>query len=507
MNTRSQKPNNIIPATSTAKPYVTQGNSNNMAAKHTPDNNAQSATPIQLNKEVDFSNLSTDEKLDLLLHAVNKMSTIPKDIVDINARITELTTTVNDIPRLKTQVQENEVLLKTNEEAVNANKNKIANIETSITFTQGMVENMGKQIKEMETKMANSSKVISQIESRLGVNEKLLLELEKQFADLHNNKEKNARSIIIQGIPEGKGENLKVIVHQILFDTDIKVPWTETDEIYRDGYYNKRRSRPVKVTFTRKAVRDEVYRARNNTKKNPKCKDIWINELISEEQRQQRNELKALFELALLKGYTARYHMDTIVVNGITYEHATINKLPQDLTLELAYSREIENLLLFHSEHVFLSNFYPCNIKIEMLDITFGSLEQAYFYLLAKETGNVTKAHLILKTTNPRKIKRIGGSIVATPEWLRKSDQVMFDLLGLKFKQNPELRQKLLATEGKTLVEATLNKYWGCGLTISMADKQIKADGKIQYPGSNWLGHQVADIRRDIRLLSKQETE
>ena len=160
--------------------------------------------------------------------------------------------------------------------------------------------------------------------------------------------------------------------------------------------------------------------------------------------------------------------MDTIVVNGITYEHATINKLPQDLTLELAYSREIENLLLFHSEHVFLSNFYSCNIKIEMLDITFGSLEQAYFYLLAKETGNVTKAHLILKTMNPRKIMRIGGSIVATPEWLRKSDQVMFDLLGLKFKQNPEVRQKLLATEGKTLVEATLNKYWGCGLTISM---------------------------------------
>ena len=142
MNTRSQKPNNIIPATRTAKPYVTQGNSNNMAAKHTPDNNAQSSTPIQLNKEVDFSNLSTDEKLDLLLHAINKMSTIPKDIVDINARITELTTTVNDIPPLKTQVQENEVLLKTNEEVVNANKNKIGNIETSITFTQGMVENM-----------------------------------------------------------------------------------------------------------------------------------------------------------------------------------------------------------------------------------------------------------------------------------------------------------------------------------------------------------------------------
>ena len=131
---------------------------------------------------------------------------------------------------------------------------------------------MGKQIKEMETKMANSSKVFSQIESRLGVNEKLLLELEKQFADLHNNKEKNARSIIIQGILEGKGENLKVIVHQILFDTDIKVPWTETDEIYRDGYYNKRRSRPVIVTFTRKAVRDEVYRARNNTKKKTSAK-------------------------------------------------------------------------------------------------------------------------------------------------------------------------------------------------------------------------------------------
>ena len=52
-----------------------------------------------------------------------------------------------------------------------------------------------------------------------------------------------------------------------------------------------------------------------------------------------------------------KYLLDTLAVNGITYDH-TIN------------------------------------------DTVFCSSEQAYFYILAKETSNHTKAFLILKTKN-----------------------------------------------------------------------------------------------------------
>ena len=121
--------------------------------------------------------------------------------------------------------------------------------------------------------------------------------------------------------------------------------------------------------------------------------------------------------------------------------------------------------------------------------------------MLASETGNHTKAYLIMKTKNPRKIKKIGDSIIATPEWLQKADQVMYDLLVMKFRQNPDLREKILATGNKFLVEATLNRYWGAGLTIAMADRIVRMNGKLSFQGSNWLGHQLLDVRRDLRNL------
>ena len=313
----------------------------------------------------------------------------------------------------------------------------------------------------------------------------------------------NARSILIQGIPEDRNENLKVLVHQVLYDTKINVPWSETDIIYREGYFNKRRTRPIVVTFVRKSTRDNVYRARNNIKDNPRCKEVWINEMIADDQKRQRNELKAIYELAILKGYTARYHIDTIVINGITYDHTTISRLPIDLTLEAAFSRETDDYILFHSEHVYLSNFYRC--KIVTMNMEFISVEQAYFYILAKETGNHTKAYLIYKTKDPRKIKRIGATITATPEWLRKADQVMYDLLVIKFNQNPELKKLLLATKEKILIEATMNRYWGAGITITTTDRQKKNGEKLRYPGTNWLGKQLNDVRRELSCLVERQ--
>ena len=40
-------------------------------------------------------------------------------------------------------------------------------------------------------------------------------------------------------------------------------------------------------------------------------------------------------------------------------------------------------------------------------------------------------------------------------------DDIMESALRLKFSQNPELKEKLLATNNKTLVEASpVDKYW-----------------------------------------------
>ena len=203
---------------------------------------------------------------------------------------------------------------------------------------------MGKTIKEIQTKLKESERSIKMIETKVNVNKELLAELEEQFTEMHSNKDVNSRSILIQGIPKDRNENLKVLVHQILFDTKIEVPWSETDVIYRDGYYNKCQTRPIVVTFVRQSTQDDLGHE-TIFKKKTRCKEVWINEMIADDRKRQRNELKAICELTILKGYNARFHTDTIVINGITYDHSSISKLPTDFTLEAAFSRETDELL------------------------------------------------------------------------------------------------------------------------------------------------------------------
>ena len=147
-------------------------------------------------------------------------------------------------------------------------------------------------------------------------------------------------------------------------------------------------------------------------KKNPNCHAIWINEVIPGQIRLQHNELHALYLLAVKNGHSSRHFLDTLIVDGIAYDHNTIGKLPKDLTLELAFSREHEDHLYFSSEHAFLSNFHPCDITLK--DAKCSSLEQAYYYLMAKEVGDLKAAQLILKTSLPNKIKQKGAGIIAT---------------------------------------------------------------------------------------------
>ena len=48
-----------------------------------------------------------------------------------------------------------------------------------------------------------------------------------------------------------------------------------------------------------------------------------------------------LSSLYILRGNTRS--LDTLIVDGIAYNHSTIHKLPNDLTLEMAFTREYDD--------------------------------------------------------------------------------------------------------------------------------------------------------------------
>ena len=65
-----------------------------------------------------------------------------------------------------------------------------------------------------------------------------------------------------------------------------------------------------------------------------------MNEVVLEQVKGQQNELHALHILAIKNGHVSKHILDTLIIDGITYSHSAIHRLPADITLESAYTRE-----------------------------------------------------------------------------------------------------------------------------------------------------------------------
>ena len=91
-------------------------------------------------------------------------------------------------------------------------------------------------------------------------------------------------------------------------------------------------------------------------------------------------------------------------------------------------------------------------------------------------------------------IKLLGGTrqIKLRPDWEDVKENVMMIALRAKFDQYPELKQLLLSTAGKSLVEHTdIDNYWGDA-----------GDGS----GLNRLGDLLVELREDYLNIDKPPT-
>ncbi len=116
-----------------------------------------------------------------------------------------------------------------------------------------------------------------------------------------------------------------------------------------------------------------------------------------------------------------------------------------------------EGIYGFFDTYRFLSNFHPCSITMSD-GLTYPSTENAY---QAFKT-------LDIELRKPFTTYRAGESKVAGQllklrgDWEKIKDGVMLEALSRKF-EDPELKQKLLATGDKVLEETNnwSDRYWG----------------------------------------------
>ena len=112
----------------------------------------------------------------------------------------------------------------------------------------------------------------------------------------------------------------------------------------------------------------------------------------------------------------------------------------------------------FVGENLFLSNFYLEKLVWE--GILWPSSEHAY---QAAKTLDPQSRINIANLATPGQAKRAGRTLTLRPDWESVKLEVMYSIVHAKFKQNPHLLEKLLATGDAYLEEGNYHddRIWG----------------------------------------------
>ena len=149
----------------------------------------------------------------------------------------------------------------------------------------------------------------------------------------------------------------------------------------------------------------------------------------------------------------------------------------------------------FFSEHNSLSNFHMSTFDIEGLK--FNCNEQFYQYSKALHFNDKVTVEKILKEQNPINQKKMGKKVSGYNEGARAQvcDDVMLKGLLEKFKQNVDLKAKLLGTHLLMLYEANeYDTYWGIGVP----QRNKKCLDTSLHKGENKLGKLLVHVRNKM---------
>lgn len=145
-----------------------------------------------------------------------------------------------------------------------------------------------------------------------------------------------------------------------------------------------------------------------------------------------------------------------------------------------------------YNKHVF-SQFYMCNFKDDIGN-EYCCAEQ-YMMAMKAKIFDEPMFEVIMKESEPGKIKRLGRQIknFNQEEW----DKIKFNIVSTgnyyKFSQNPELRQIIIATGDKYLVEASkYDSIWGIGYN------SFDAPTDTSLWGQNLLGQALMKTRYQL---------
>jgi ribA/ribD-fused uncharacterized protein len=142
------------------------------------------------------------------------------------------------------------------------------------------------------------------------------------------------------------------------------------------------------------------------------------------------------------------------------------------------------------------SQWWPARFTVD--GVTYPSAEHFMMTAKARLFGDTEMAERIPSAPHPREAKALGRAVRGFDErhWAQRRFGLVVAGNVAKFGQNPDLRDYLLGTGDRVLVEASpRDRAWGIGLSAS--DDLAASPG--HWRGENLLGFALMQARHDLR--------
>ena len=146
-----------------------------------------------------------------------------------------------------------------------------------------------------------------------------------------------------------------------------------------------------------------------------------------------------------------------------------------------------------NEENGFLGNWFSSDFILN--DIKYCNVEQYFMHQKALQFNDLHSAELIMRTTDPNLMKRLGSRITPFVEsiWDSVRYAIMKEAIFAKFNQNRDLLELLISTQDNELVEASpYDKIWGVGF-----DKYNANKNRNKW-GNNLLGKALMEVRNEL---------
>jgi hypothetical protein len=115
----------------------------------------------------------------------------------------------------------------------------------------------------------------------------------------------------------------------------------------------------------------------------------------------------------------------------------------------------------FFGKYRFLSNFHLCPVFVWNDGLTYPSSENAY--MAQKTSSKLVKEIFAMNCVTPKHARNLGQQIIVEDDWDVLRVGIMYFCVKLKFLQNPDISELLLATGDKILEETNgwNDTFWG----------------------------------------------